>query len=53
MRAKKGGEIGVNGEHYEGGQFLPSSPETVKGAQGSSSKRKAPKPRKVQIAPGQ
>ena len=24
-RARAGGEIGVNGEHYEGGQFLPST----------------------------
>ena len=24
-RAKAGGEIGMNGEHYEGGQFLPST----------------------------
>ena len=24
-RAKAGGEIGVNGERYEGGQFLPST----------------------------
>lgn len=30
-QAKAGGEYGVNGEHYEGGQFLPSSPSTVKG----------------------
>jgi hypothetical protein len=30
-RAKKGGEIGLNGERYEGGQFLPSSESTVKG----------------------
>ena len=29
--AKAGGELGVNGEHYAGGQFLPSSIETRKG----------------------
>ena len=32
-RAKAGGEIGVNGEFYKGGQFLPSSEMTIKGAQ--------------------
>lgn len=32
-QARAGGEYGLNGEWYEGGQFLPSSPETVKGAQ--------------------
>lgn len=31
-RAKKGGEIGLNGETYKGGQFLPSSEKTVKGS---------------------
>ena len=30
--AAAGGEIGVNGEDYKGGQFLPSSAKTVKGA---------------------
>jgi len=30
-RAKAGGEYGVNGEFYQGGQFLPSSPTTEKG----------------------
>jgi len=30
-RAKKGGQIGLNGETYKGGQFLPSSKFTVKG----------------------
>lgn len=32
IRAKAGGEIGVNGQHYKGGQFLATSPETEKGA---------------------
>lgn len=32
-RAPKGGVRGVNGEWYEGGQFLPASERTVKGAQ--------------------
>ena len=32
-RAPKGGITGINGYEYGGGQFLPSSPLTVKGAQ--------------------
>jgi len=32
-RASAGGQIGLNGEFYKGGQFLPSSKDTVKGAQ--------------------
>lgn len=30
-QAKVGGEIGLNGEFYQGGEFLPSSPNTIKG----------------------
>lgn len=30
-QAKRGGEYGVNGEFYQGGEFLPSSPNTIKG----------------------
>jgi hypothetical protein len=30
-RASKGGEIGINGDFYKGGEFLPSSENTVKG----------------------
>lgn len=45
-RATKGGEIGMNGERYEGGQFLPNTTlpkqETKARTQGS---------RKVEIAP--
>jgi len=45
-RAKKGGEIGLNGELYKGGQFLPSSETTVKGLiripKGSGKKEIAP-----------
>ena len=37
MRAKKGGETGLNGEWYDGGQFLPSSESTVKGEHGRPS----------------
>ena len=32
-QAKKGGERGKNGEWYKGGQFLPDSEHTIKGAQ--------------------
>lgn len=31
-QAKKGGELGINGAWYEGGQFMPTSESTVKGA---------------------
>ena len=31
-RAKSGGKLGVNGEWYNGGEFLPSSEKTVKAA---------------------
>ncbi len=30
-KAKKGGQAGVNGQQYKGGQFLPASKHTVKG----------------------
>lgn len=30
-RADKGGEVGPNGEHYKGGQFIATSEDTVKG----------------------
>jgi len=47
--AKRGGEQGVNGEWYKGGQFLPNSAYTVKGQQnGTKGQGKA---RKVEIAP--
>lgn len=46
IRAIKGGEIGMNGEHYEGGQFLPN---TTLGKMQKSSK--ASGGRKVEIAP--
>ena len=39
-RARVGGETGMNGEFYEGGQFLPSSPMTEKGAFKQSKRRK-------------
>ena len=30
-KAKKGGEIGANGEFYKGGQFVADNPNTAKG----------------------
>lgn len=48
-RAIAGGEYGVNGEFYQGGEFLPSSPTTVKGEVKKS--ETVFKPRKQQIAP--
>lgn len=30
-KAKKGGQTGINGQQYKGGQFLPASKHTVKG----------------------
>lgn len=50
-QAKKGGEIGVNGEHYKGGQFMPGNASTVKGEHSSTS-RKSGRPRRVLIEPG-
>ena len=48
-RATAGGQRGVNGEWYEGGQFLPTSPKTIKGQQKSNkTERRA---RKQEIAP--
>ena len=38
-RAPAGGTIGINGEQYSGGQFLPSSESTVKGAQTRKGKK--------------
>ena len=46
-RAPKGGCVGINGSEYEGGQFLPSSPLTVKGMQPQSHRRAS---RKQEIA---
>jgi len=50
-RANKGGEYGVNGEFYNGGQFLPSSPTTIKGEFSRVKNEKQSKPRKQEIAP--
>ena len=45
-RAAKGGEIGANGEWYEGGKFINTVPENAK-KEGSHRR----KPSKVEIAP--
>jgi len=37
-RAKRGGEIGMNGEQYKGGQFLPNT-TLPKGANSSETKK--------------
>lgn len=49
MQAKTGGEYGLNGEWYKGGQFLPSSETTIKGMQNQASI--TAKPRKQEVAP--
>jgi hypothetical protein len=45
-RAAKGGEVGANGEFYEGGKFINTVPENRK-KEGSTKS----KPRKVQVEP--
>ena len=47
-RAKVGGEVGANGDFYEGGKFLNTVPENDKR---DGSRRKPAKARKVQIDP--
>ncbi len=48
-RAAKGGGQGINNERYEGGQFLPSSPTTIKGE--FKSGKSVASTRKEEIAP--
>lgn len=48
-QARRGGEIGINGEHYSGGQFMAGSETTVKGEHKAA--KKAAKPSKQEIAP--
>ncbi|WP_321146451.1 hypothetical protein [Providencia alcalifaciens] len=50
-QAKKGGEIGINGEYYKGGQFMPGSSKTKKGDRASSAGPSA-KPKRQLIEPG-
>jgi len=49
-QAKAGGQRGINGEWYEGGQFLPSSETTVKGEFARGQQAQQAKPRKQEIA---
>jgi len=49
-QAKKGGQVGLNGEFYTGGQFLPSSERTEKGLLGTQTKT-AKKPFMQEVAP--
>jgi hypothetical protein len=51
-QAMKGGEIGLNGEFYKGGQFVAGSETTIKGMQNGAKVAKPRKLRKVQIALG-
>ena len=46
-RAAKGGEVGANGEFYEGGKFINTIPENRKKEGG----RRPAKARKVQVGP--
>lgn len=45
-KAVKGGEVGVNGEFYKGGRFLPNNPDRAK-VEGSAPR----KARKIEIEP--
>jgi len=47
-RARKGGELGLNREWYEGGQFLPNNEDTIKGDRKHIRSSQA---RKQEIAP--
>lgn len=47
-QAQKGGEYGINGEWYVGGQFLPSSQATEKGKQNRTAFLKG---KKVELVP--
>lgn len=50
-QAKKGGEVGVNGEHYKGGQFMPGSSKTKKGDRASNGGPSS-RPKRQLIEPG-
>jgi hypothetical protein len=49
-RAKKGGQVGVNGEFYEGGTFLPST-ERPKGKPVKKTGKQEIEPYKWELAP--
>ena len=50
LQAKKGGEIGVNGEFYEGGKFLPST-QKGKGTSRKGTGKQEIAPYKWEFAP--
>ena len=49
-KAKKGGQTGINGQQYKGGQFLPASVRTEKGQHRAN--RSSTKTRSLLIEPG-
>jgi len=49
-RAKKGGQVGINGEFYEGGKFLPST-ERPKGKPVEKTGKQEIEPYKWEVAP--
>ncbi|CAH3461951.1 TPA: hypothetical protein I8Y00_005323 [Citrobacter farmeri] len=49
-KAIKGGQLGINGQQYKGGQFLPASKRTVKGQHRVS--KSSNKPRSYLTEPG-
>lgn len=53
QRAKVGGEVGTNGEWYNGGEFLPSTqlPKTTKTAKRNGSGKREIAPYKWEVAP--
>lgn len=55
-KAKKGGQTGINGQQYKGGQFLPASKHTVKGQQRAGKASTRPRsdltePGKIEMLP--
>ncbi|EOR7868427.1 hypothetical protein FYL99_RS25880 [Escherichia coli] len=49
-KAKKGGQTGINGQQYKGGQFLPASKHTVKGQ--LRARKPCTRPRSTLTEPG-
>jgi hypothetical protein len=49
-RAKKGGQVGINGEFYEGGTFLPST-ERPKSKPAKTTGKQEIEPYKWEVAP--
>ena len=54
-RAKKGGELGMNGEYYKGGQFLPSTilPKMTLKKKSKGSGKQEIAPYKWEVAPNE